>query len=56
MAPRIQIPANDTFKTLYNVLNNRLNTNQILKEREKAAYTTTDYQHKRAELNRTKFL
>lgn len=56
MAPRIQIPVNDTFKTLHNVLNKRLNTNQILKEREKTVYTTTDYQRKRAELNRTTFL
>lgn len=56
MAPRIQIPANDTFNTLHNVLNKRLNTNRVLKEREKAAYTTRDYQRKRAELNQKKVL
>ena len=56
MAPKIQIPANDTFKTLHNVLNKRINTNRVLKEREKTAYTTRDYQRKRAELNQKKFL
>jgi hypothetical protein len=35
--------SNDTFKTLHNVLNKRLNTSQVLKEREKTAYTTRDY-------------
>jgi hypothetical protein len=56
MAPRIQIPVNDTFKTLHKVLERRINTNQVLKEREKTAYTTKDYQRKRAELNQKKFL
>jgi hypothetical protein len=44
------------FKTLHSVLNKGINTSQALKEREKMAYTTRDYQRKRAELNQTKFL
>jgi hypothetical protein len=56
MAPKIQIPVNDTFKSLHNVLKKRINTSQVLKEREKMAYSTRDYQRKRAELNQKKFL
>jgi len=56
MAPKIQIPLNDTFKALHNAVRKRINTGQVLKEREKTAYTARDYQRKRTELNQKKFL
>jgi hypothetical protein len=37
MAPMIQIPAEDTLKTLQNVLKQRIDANRILKEREEDA-------------------
>lgn len=43
MAPRIQIPATDTLKTLQNVVKRRLDANRILKEREKKAPSGEDY-------------
>jgi hypothetical protein len=43
MAPVIQIPVKETFKTLHKVLKKRINISQVLKEMEKKVYTTSDY-------------
>jgi hypothetical protein len=56
MTPKIQIPINDILKTLHHAARKRINTGQVLKEKEKTAYTKRDYQRKRVELNQTKFL
>ena len=56
MAPLIQIPAEDTLKTLQNVLKRRVDGNRILKEREKMMLSGEDYRRMRVDLNNTQFL
>src|SRR5436189_7646 len=56
MAPLIQIPAEDTLKTLQNVLKRRVDSNRILKEREKMMLSGEDYRRMRVDLNNTQFL
>ena len=54
MAPTIQIPAEDTLKTLQNVLKKRIDANRILKEKE--IISGEDYRLMRVDLNSTHFL
>lgn len=56
MAPVIRIPAEDTLKTLQNVLKKRVDAKRILKEKEKIMMKGEDYQLMRADLNNTHFL
>jgi hypothetical protein len=56
MAPIIQIPAEDTLKTLQNVLRRRNDNNKILKERKKKILSGEDYRLLRVDLNNTQFL
>ena len=56
MAPMIQPPSQDTIKTLQNVLKRRINTNRILKEREKKMLSREDYQLIEVDLNNKQFL
>jgi hypothetical protein len=44
MAPTIQPPSQDTIKALQNVLKRRIDTNRIIKEREKKMLSGEDYQ------------
>jgi hypothetical protein len=43
MAPTIQIPVEDTLKTLQHVLKKRADATRVLKEREKKALRGEDY-------------
>ena len=56
MAPIIQVPAEDTLKTLQNVLKRRIDTNRIIKEREKKMLSGEDYQMMEVVLNNKQFL
>lgn len=56
MAPTIQIPAEDTPKTLQNVLRRRNDNNKILKERKEKMLSGEDYRLLRVDLNNTQFL
>ncbi|KAG4027417.1 hypothetical protein MFRU_030g00530 [Monilinia fructicola] len=56
MAPTIQIPAEDTLKTLQNVLRRRNDNNKILKERKEKMLSGEDYRLLRVDLNNTQFL
>ena len=56
MAPTIQVPAEDTLKTLQNVLKRRIDSNQILKERKKQMLSGEDYQLMEVDLNNKQFL
>ena len=56
MAPIIHIPPEDTLQTIHNTLKKRIDTNRILKERDKMMLSREDYQRQRAELNQNKFL
>jgi hypothetical protein len=56
MASTIQILAEDTLKTLQNVLKRRIDNNKILKEREKKMLSGEDYQILRVDLNNKQFL
>ena len=56
MAPMIQPPLQDTINTLQNVLKRRINTNRILKEREKNMLSRDDYQLMEVNLNTKQFL
>ncbi|PQE05362.1 hypothetical protein CJF30_00011279 [Rutstroemia sp. NJR-2017a BBW] len=51
MAPTVQVPAEDTLKTLQNVLKRRIDSNKILKEREKKILSGEDYRLLRVDLN-----
>jgi hypothetical protein len=56
MAPTIQPPSQDTIKALQNVLKRRINTNRIIKEREKKMLSGEDYQMMEVVLNNKQFL
>jgi hypothetical protein len=56
MAPMIQPPSQDTIITLQNVLKRCINTNRIIKEREKKELSREDYQLMEIELNNKQFL
>ena len=56
MAPTIQVLAEDTLKTLQNVLKRRIDSNQILKERKKQMLSGEDYQLMEVDLNNKQFL
>ena len=56
MAPTVQVPAEDTLKTLQNVLKRRIDNNKILKEREKKILSGEDYRLLRVDLNNRQFL
>ena len=56
MAPTIQVPAEDTLKTLQNVLKRRIDSNRILKEREKQMLSGEDYRLMEVDLNNKQFL
>ena len=48
----IQIPAEDTLRTVQHVLKKRANTNRILKEREKKMLSGKDYRLLEVGLNK----
>jgi len=56
MAPMIQPPSQDTINTLQNVLKRRIDTNRIIKEREKKELSGEDYRLMEIELNNKQFL
>jgi hypothetical protein len=56
MAPIIQPPSQDTVKALQNVLKRRIDTNRIIKEREKKMLSGEDYQMMEVALNNKQFL
>jgi hypothetical protein len=56
MAPMIQPPSQDTINTLQNVLKRRIDTNRILKEREKNMLSGDDYRLMEVNLNNKQFL
>jgi hypothetical protein len=56
MAPRIQIPAEATLRTLQNVLKRRVDANRILKEREKKLLSGEGYRRLEVDLNNKQFL
>lgn len=56
MAPRIQIPVEDTLETLHNILKKRSNDNRVPKEAQKKMLSREQYQLMRVELNNTPFL
>jgi hypothetical protein len=56
MAPMIQIPAEDTLKTIRNALKKHIDTNRILKEREKKELSGEDYRLMEVDLNNKPFL
>jgi hypothetical protein len=56
MAPMIQPLSQDTIKALQNVLKRRINTNRIIKEREKKMLSKEDYQMIEVVLNNKQFL
>ena len=56
MAPMIQPLSQDTINALQNVLKRHIDTNRILKEREKKMLSGEDYQLIEADLNNKQFL
>ena len=56
MAPTIRIPAEDTLKTIRNALKKRIDTNRIIKEREKKDLSGEDYRVMEVDLNNKPFL
>ena len=52
MAPAIQIPAEDTLRTLQNVLKRHANAKRIMKEKEKKLLSGEDYRIMRVDLNK----
>src|SRR4051812_19202516 len=56
MAPVIQIPEEDTLKTLQNVLKKRVDANRILKEREKQQLSAEEYRLMEIKHNKKPFL
>jgi hypothetical protein len=56
MAPRIQIPATDTLKTLRIVAKRRLDTNRILRERKRQALSGEDYRRLEVKLDSQTYL
>jgi hypothetical protein len=56
MAPIIQPPSQDTINALQNVLKRRIDTNRIIKEREKKMLSGEDYRLMEIELNNEQFL
>jgi len=56
MAPTIQPPSQDTIKALQNVLKRRIDTNRIIKEKEKKMLSGEDYQMMEVVLNNKQFL
>jgi hypothetical protein len=56
MAPRIQIPAEATLRTLQNILKRHVNANRILKEREKKLLSGEGYRRLEVDLNNKQFL
>jgi hypothetical protein len=56
MAPTIQPPSQDTINALQNVLKRRIDTNRIIKEREKKMLSREDYQMMEVVLNNKQFL
>jgi hypothetical protein len=52
----IQPPSQDTINTLQNVLKRRIDTNRILKEREKNMLSGDDYRLMEVNLNNKQFL
>jgi hypothetical protein len=56
MAPRIQIPAEATLRTLQNILKRRVDANRILKEREKKLLSGEGYRRLEVDLNNKQFL
>jgi len=55
MAPAIQIPAEDTLRTLQNVLKRRADAKRIIKE-EKKLLSGEDYRIMRVDLNKKTIL
>jgi len=56
MAPVIRIPAEDTFKTLQNVLKKRIDAKRILREREKKMLNAEEYEMMEVKYNNKPFL
>ena len=56
MAPTIQIPVEDTLKTLRHVLKKRADANRVLKEREKHALRGEDYRRMEVAYDNKAFL
>jgi hypothetical protein len=56
MAPTIQPPSQDTINALQNVLKRRIDTNRILKDREKKMLSGEDYWLMEVNLNQKQFL
>jgi hypothetical protein len=56
MAPTIQPLLQDTIKALQNVLKQHINTNRIIKEKEKKMFSREDYQIIEVVLNNKQFL
>jgi hypothetical protein len=56
MAPMIQPPSQDTINALQNVLKRRIDTNRILKEREKKMLSGEDYRLMEVDLDNKQFL
>jgi hypothetical protein len=56
VAPTIQPSSQDTIKALQNILKRRIDTNRIIKEREKKMLSGEDYQIMEVVLNNKQFL
>jgi hypothetical protein len=56
MAPMIPIRAEETLKTIENVLKRRRDTSRILKKKEKQMLSGEDYQRMEVDLNKKQFL
>jgi len=56
MAPVIQIPVEDTLKTLRHVLQESADANRVLKEREKKTLSGEDYGRMKVDYDNEPFL